>query len=475
MTKSSNAIESPRVFNICLGQLPDPIDPRSLRTAASYITIRQCSRSLTNYNQSGQLVGDLAERWQFSSDFKSVKFWIRDDAKWSDGTAVTATDLAYTLEWLKRSKKTVHFEMHLIEKIIIDEKTIELHFTKPMPNFLHSASHPEFSAYNIVNEEAVLTRTSGPFRILKTANYQELHLNKHYTQTSKPRPQAFRIVTSKSNEETSSLLENGHCDFAFVRNLPTEKESKIFADFKIHKHPIPIGFTFFASLNPNNLNIDERLLLSSIINKSAYDQRKSYPDFSHAKHLFLNDGPGRLTSQEIKSLWDKIDNSSKPDSLLKQPINILAPRNYWFGKMVRDTLESKGIKCRLVLYDTQDEYAQKIKSNQYDILINNNDYSSIDLAENLQVTFNSSRPLVSLGKFRPHFLELLSKLESASGDHRGELTRSIGQELISSGLVTPLFHMIYSIYLSKDLSADDFSRVGFEFSLHKLSIKNTHE
>jgi len=45
------------------------------------------------YDDQGDLVGGVAERWELRED--GATFWLRKDARWSDGRPVTAADFVF--------------------------------------------------------------------------------------------------------------------------------------------------------------------------------------------------------------------------------------------------------------------------------------------------------------------------------------------------------------------------------------------
>ncbi len=52
---------------------------------------------LTRFNNQRQVVPDLAERWEVSSDGRTYTFYLRPGVKWQDGVPFTAADVAFTL------------------------------------------------------------------------------------------------------------------------------------------------------------------------------------------------------------------------------------------------------------------------------------------------------------------------------------------------------------------------------------------
>ena len=62
--------------------------------------VRLVFSGLTRYTRDGTVVGDLAS-YSVEGDGKVWTFTIRDDARWQDGVAVTASDAVYTVSLLQ--------------------------------------------------------------------------------------------------------------------------------------------------------------------------------------------------------------------------------------------------------------------------------------------------------------------------------------------------------------------------------------
>lgn len=63
-----------------------------------YIT-RLVFETLLQWDESGQLSGNLAEKWSVSPDGKVFTFILRDGIKWHDGQPLTAEDVKYSIEY----------------------------------------------------------------------------------------------------------------------------------------------------------------------------------------------------------------------------------------------------------------------------------------------------------------------------------------------------------------------------------------
>ena len=87
---------------------PASLDPVKAVGLPEIQVIRDLFEGLVNQNEKGELVPGVATKWQ-SSDNRVWTFSLRDDARWSDGTPVTAQDFVYSWQRLVDPKNTSSF------------------------------------------------------------------------------------------------------------------------------------------------------------------------------------------------------------------------------------------------------------------------------------------------------------------------------------------------------------------------------
>ncbi|WP_072568583.1 peptide ABC transporter substrate-binding protein [Enterobacter sp. SA187] len=87
---------------------PASLDPAKAVGLPEIQVIRDLFEGLVNQNEKGELVPGVATKWQ-SNDNRVWTFTLRDDAKWSDGTPVTAQDFVYSWQRLVDPKTTSPF------------------------------------------------------------------------------------------------------------------------------------------------------------------------------------------------------------------------------------------------------------------------------------------------------------------------------------------------------------------------------
>ena len=83
-------------FRWCNQAEPDRLDPVMASSTASVPIVNALFDGLMAYGADGEPEPSLATSVAAGSDLRAFTFHLRDDARWSDGTAMTAYDVAYT-------------------------------------------------------------------------------------------------------------------------------------------------------------------------------------------------------------------------------------------------------------------------------------------------------------------------------------------------------------------------------------------
>jgi oligopeptide transport system substrate-binding protein len=86
-----------RTVSQYLRQEPPQLDSTKSTDQVSGQVLEHVMEGLTRYDLAGRLVPGVAERWEIRED--GATFWLRDDARWSDGEPVTAHDFVFA--WRK--------------------------------------------------------------------------------------------------------------------------------------------------------------------------------------------------------------------------------------------------------------------------------------------------------------------------------------------------------------------------------------
>lgn len=113
---------------------------------------------LTQINQYGEIVGDLAERWVVSRDGLEYVFILRDDVLWQDGSAFTADDVLFTVNLLSADvfpglEAQAAF-WRTVEAQKVDSYTVRFRLAQPL------ASFPGLLTLGILPEHALTGTTA---------------------------------------------------------------------------------------------------------------------------------------------------------------------------------------------------------------------------------------------------------------------------------------------------------------------------
>lgn len=87
-----------KVLNFNVGSEPPELDPQISTDTTSFMILNMTIEGLVRYDQKGALTAGGAVFWTLSPDGLTYTFTLRPDARWSNGTAVTAADYVFGLK-----------------------------------------------------------------------------------------------------------------------------------------------------------------------------------------------------------------------------------------------------------------------------------------------------------------------------------------------------------------------------------------
>jgi peptide/nickel transport system substrate-binding protein len=136
----SPALAATHVVTMNTVQIFGTIDPAKISDYTDYMASANLYDGLANIDAKGNLVPELAEKWEVSPDATSVTFHIRADAKFQDGSPVQAEDVVYSVE---RLLKINQGPANLFAGVLkpgsveaVDAKTVKFNLTKTFSPFL---------------------------------------------------------------------------------------------------------------------------------------------------------------------------------------------------------------------------------------------------------------------------------------------------------------------------------------------------
>ena len=76
---------------------PEYLDPSLAQATNDLKIVYELFDGLTSYDDKGLPRPSLAERWEISPDFRHFRFFLRHDARWSNGRPIVADDFVYSM------------------------------------------------------------------------------------------------------------------------------------------------------------------------------------------------------------------------------------------------------------------------------------------------------------------------------------------------------------------------------------------
>ncbi len=172
--------------------------------------------TLVKTDSNMDIVNDLATNYSVSEAGLSWTFTIRDDVKFSDGTELTAHDVAFTFETAKNSGSAV--DLTMLESVeVIDDYNIKFNLSKPQITFIHTIAQtgivPKDYYSDSYLEEPV---GSGAFTLLQWNKGEQviLGINPYYYGEM---PDFQRVtILFMSDESGYAAAKSGQVDLALT-------------------------------------------------------------------------------------------------------------------------------------------------------------------------------------------------------------------------------------------------------------------
>jgi len=142
------------------GAEPESLDPHKARSTQAADVLRDIGEGLVAYSGTGVLIAAAAEKWEMSEDGRQYDFWLRPEARWSNGETVTAEQFVYSFRRLVNPETAAFYAQALTDienaaDIIAglkapdslgveapEEFRLRIRLTNATPYFLGLLTHP---------------------------------------------------------------------------------------------------------------------------------------------------------------------------------------------------------------------------------------------------------------------------------------------------------------------------------------------
>lgn len=458
---------------------PSSVDLSLVNTVSDFVILNHLNRPLVKLNKFAKLEGDLVDRWLIEDDFKRYIFHLAPNSRFSDGSPIEGIDVLESIQRQMKLNTANHFNFSAIKSVrLIDPNTVEIVLKHRNTQFIRHVTYPEFGVLHKSQRDARVGSadyriSSGPYSLMTQKDrHFLLKKNPFFPFQVQSPPESIEFQTGNLGDLPNRLIRE-EVDVSLA-NIPTRSEYKLVEDARNLKifHP-HMGYTFWVTINPLSKKLKSvalRNYIQLILRSEGFNFEDKAPVWSKANQLYLPDGSGRPGEERLKSVWSRIIKNAKLLSS-REKLSLLLGSRFPFAEEVISKLE-KSFVLEVKHFTTKEEWEKCVKSKSFDLYILNNDFSSEDLHENLQTTFNPLFSLVITDPLIGQFQKQLKKaLDTDSEEKRHKIYEDIGVTVLEKGYVAPIAHR-NSVYIHNNKW--DFSNISTlypDFALWKISLK----
>lgn len=358
------------VLTVNIGTEPQYTDPNKATGVPDNEITLHCFEGLTRLKGTDVLPG-IAEKWDISDDATKYVFYLRKNAKWSNGDPVTAKDFefswkraldpatkseyAYQLFYIKGAEDFNAGKEKTADKLGVkatDDYTLEVTLEAPCHYFLYMTAFP---TYYPLNQKVVKADNegwsakpetyvgNGPFKMVKWDHKSKVELvpNEGYWDRANVKLDklVFTMVEELSTELT--MFEAGQLD---VTNDVAESEIPRMRTSPAW-HPVPNLGTYYYLFNvtkkPTNnvkvrqalsLAIDRKVIVEKILNNAGFIPATAFvppglPDPSNGGKDYREAKPGYFAEFDPVAARKLLAEAGYPDGKGFPKIDILYNTN----------------------------------------------------------------------------------------------------------------------------------------------------
>lgn len=261
-TETSSSAEAPsaggeKIVRTVSGGEPGSLHPALAQGTHESVILDHVYEGLMKRNENSEIVPGMAESYTMSDDGLTYTFKIREDAKWSNGDAVTAKDfeVAWKYALAPETASDYAYQLYYIEGgqaynegtgsadavavKAVDEKTLEVKLAAPTAYFLELCAFYTYYPVNAKIQEEMGSEWShdgstfvanGPFVVTAWNHDESVEVVKNDQYYNKDAVKLDGIIFYISEDQNTEwqMYQNGEIDINY--NLPTDVLGQLIAE-----------------------------------------------------------------------------------------------------------------------------------------------------------------------------------------------------------------------------------------------------
>ena len=480
-----------KVLYLNNGEEPTSFDPPIGFNAVSWNALNNLMEGLTRLGKNHEPEPAAAENWEVSDDGKVYTFFIREDAKWSNGDDLTASDFVYAWKRLldPETASGAAFLGYFIEggeafntekgtaddvKVeAVDEKTFKVTLTSPQAYFLSVITNPAFFPINEKTAkenpewfaEAESFVGNGPFILSEWKHDSHMIMKKNPEYWDADSVNLDKVNWAMVNDTTTEyqMYTNGELD---TSDVPPEMSGQLIKEDKV-KVEEQAGLYFFrfnVEKEPfQNINIRKAFAMATdqkqlvdYVTKNEEEPAYGFvaPGFKDPSGKDFREINGDLTVTDVNKAKELLAKGLEEENYDKLPeVTLTYSTGDDTHKKIAEALqqmykENLGVDVKLANLESnvfaEDQKALKLQFSRSSFLA---DYADpINFLENFQTGHSMNRTGWSSEKYD----ELIKKAKLESDEKkRYELMYEAEQILMGEMPIIPI-HFYNQLYLQAD-------------------------
>ena len=203
------------------------LNPAIAVTQASIRLIELIYDPLIDYAKNGTLQPDIAQKWTLAANGRSYDFTIRKGAQFSDGSAITAEDVKFSIDQMRKGAALGASLKDITGVKVTGPNNVTITLAAPSRVILNALATTGSAA--ILSEKAVNsnpnyftmpTATSGPWTLTNYTpqNQALLTANTHYWHKGYPKIKTITYTFASDTTAMSAALASGTADMTYNMN-----------------------------------------------------------------------------------------------------------------------------------------------------------------------------------------------------------------------------------------------------------------
>jgi MarR-like DNA-binding transcriptional regulator SgrR of sgrS sRNA len=456
-----------------------PVDPAKVFTLVDLDFSYALASTLVDWDDSKLPVSGLAERWDYTGE-KEVTFYLRPKLVWSDGAAITATDVVASFNRAKRlyrdDLKTLFDLVDSIEAKGTNAVVFKLNVPAANSGVIRKLTEPMYGVVAIKHDGGIdYTRTSGPFALAASSPSElEFLLNRRWFKAQPNMAEKIYVRQPPVGEE----LQEGFLKDKWVNLLTTSslapeslKQRYNYAHFTTWNRNL--DKVFFMSPGPRLTNDDGRTLVRVLNKKMNRELANKGLSGLQLTDQFFVPGYVLFDPEFKKSIQDEVI----PANFRTRPLEILGIQSRLSETLAANLLQAikeiTGITPKLktvVLGDLDKARSQ----NDYDFVVLSLPVADANVEGALGYIFGMSPSFIpnadETGKNNFHDRVFdAGKLPEQS--QRNTEYRKVFADAINVGSVLPLFHFSTLVIAKEGIDLSSVPETDETVAFSKVHFK----